>query len=391
MVSAESAMLARHGHRVEELLFDNEAIQSGPTQVCAALSSFFSLPAYTRASRLLERFQPDVLHVHNFLPRLSPSIFFAGQRARTPVVQTLHNYRVVCANALLFRDGKVCEECLDTGSFLPGIKNACYRGSRIGGAVVGGSMALHAKVGTWSQRVERYIVLTEFAASKLSSRLPPQRIRVKPNFVPDCGTGDGTGDYLLFVGRLSEEKGLRTLLAADRLGQLPFPVLIIGDGPLQGVVEETCARPGSRLKLVGCQSADQVLQWMKHAGALLVPSACYEGFPMTIVEAFSVGLPVIASRIGGLPEIVDRHCGMLHEASDPKSLFDTIQAFSRVEPAEILGMRRSARARYLQRYSEPGNYAQLMGIYAEAIRGKASPGVTRAAPSIQERQFVEAR
>ncbi len=376
VVGSEADMLSRNGHQVEHLSFDNEAIQGGPAKIGAALSSFFSLSAYGRALKILDQFQPDILHVHNFLPTLSPSIFFAGNRARVPVVQTLHNYRVICANALLYRNGRVCEECIDQQSFLPSVKHACYRGSRMGSAVVGGSMALHARMRTWKERIDRYIVLTDFAAEKLSSRVPQSLIRVKPNFVPDRGTGTAGGDFFLYVGRLSVEKGLETLIAADRLGPLPLPVVIIGDGPLRGAVEEACARQGSRLRVIGRQSGDEVLLWMKRAAALLLPSTCYEGFPMTIAEALSVGLPVIASRTGGVPEIVpDRFCGLLHASGDAHSLFRALDDFSNMQPDAVLAMRQFARSRYLQKYSEGRNHVELTQIYAEA-RGLATPGLT---------------
>lgn len=367
VVAAEAGMLTRHGHHVEQLCCDNEAIQDGPAKVSAAISSFFSLSTYSRAQKLLRAFQPDILHVHNFLPTLSPSIFFAGEHARVPVVQTLHNYRLICANALLYRDGKVCEECVEQRSFLPAVKHACYRGSRTGSAVVGGGVALHEQVGTWTRRIARYVALTDFAAQKLSLRVPPALVRVKPNFVPDRGTGLPGGDFLLYVGRLSQEKGLETLIDADRLAPLPMPVVIIGDGPLRDVVDQACARPGSRLRAIGRQSGDEVLFWMKRAAALLLPSTCYEGFPMTIAEALSVGLPVIASRTGGIGEIVpDRLCGLLHTPADPRSLLLTMQEFSSMTPEALCLMRTSARNRYLDKYSENRNHIDLIRIYAEA-------------------------
>ena len=382
VVAAEAGMLSRNGHRVEHLSFDNEGIQGGPAKVGAALSSFFSLSSYDRALKVLEGFGPDVLHVHNFIPNLSPSIFFASKRARVPVVQTLHNYRLICANALLYRDGSVCEECVQADSFLPGVRHGCYRGSRVGSAIVGANMALHSSLGTWVQRINRYIVLTEFAAQKLSLRVPPSLIRVKPNFVPDRGAGEANGDFLLYVGRLSQEKGLETLIAADKLGPLPLPVVIVGDGPLRGTLEEACARPGTRLRMIGRQSGDEVLLWMKRAAALLLPSTCYEGFPMTIAEALSVGLPVIASRTGGIPEIVpDCLCGLLHTPGDPKALVSTVEEFSRMVPETLSAMRVAARNRYLEKYSEVRNHVELIRIYEEAISTHVPGAVNDAALS----------
>ena len=230
-------------------------------------------------------------------------------------------------------------------------------------------MALHAVLGTWSERVARYIVLSEFAAAKLGEvRVPQKRIRVKPNFVVDHGTGDGHGGYGLFVGRLSEEKGLETLMAADRSRSLPFPIHIAGDGPMRAAVERACARPGSRLVYAGLQTEAGVRALMKAATVLLAPSLWYEGFPMVIVEAFSLGLPVIASRIGGLPEIVEHGvCGMLPSPGDGNALAGALESLDRMTAAQTASMRHAARTRYFERYAEPANYRMLSAIYLEAV------------------------
>ncbi|MGI4831778.1 MAG: glycosyltransferase family 4 protein, partial [Janthinobacterium lividum] len=377
VVAAEAAMLRRQGHEVELLLFDNEAISGVRASAAAAIASFYSLPGYRQTAKMLAGFAPAVLHVHNFMPTLSPAVFFAAGAARIPVVQTLHNYRLLCANAQLFRDGSVCERCVEQRSFLPGVRLACYRGSRAGSAVVGGTMALHHALGTWSRRVARYIALSEFAAAKLGTfRVPRDRIRIKPNFVPDRGaaaavavpSGEHPQPFALFVGRLSEEKGLATLIAADEQARLPMPVKIAGDGPWRERVERAAQQPGSHLVYLGRQSEHEILALMQRAEVLLVPSLWYEGFPMVMVEALSLGLPVIASRLGGLPEIVEEGvCGLLHSPGDPEALAQMIQAFLN-KPAEAkLAMRRAARQRYLDLYGEQRNYETLMKIYAEAL------------------------
>ena len=379
VVAAEAAMLQRAGHQVELLSFDNEAISGARASATTAISSFYSPATYRRAAKVLKDFQPDVVHVHNFMPTMSPSIFFATAAADVPAVQTLHNYRLICANAQLFRDGEVCERCLEERSFIPGVRFGCYRGSQVGSAVVGGTMALHAVLGTWNHRVERYIALSEFAAGKLGQfRVPRAKIRVKPNFVPDRGeTGvartQEAAPFALFVGRLSDEKGLATLIAADERGQLSLPVRIAGDGPLREQVEGACRRPGSQLIVLGRQSEEEVVGWMRQAQVLLVPSLWYEGFPMVMVEALSLGLPVIASRLGGLPEIVeDGVCGLLYTAGNPEALEKTLRRFVNLPTEQKQAMRRAARSRYLDHYSEPQNYKTLMSIYIQAIGPAAS-------------------
>lgn len=361
-------MLSRRGHHVECLLVDNDSIAGPKAQLQAAVRSFYSRPSYECAASLLASFQPDILHVHNFLPTLSPSVFFAAKAAHVPAVQTLHNYRMICANAQLFRDGAPCEECVKQKSFLPSVRYACYRGSRLGSAVIGAGMSVHATLGTWEKRISRYIALTHFAAEKLGqSKVPADRIRIKPNFVPDRGKGEGRGGFALFVGRLSEEKGLNTLLQADAIGRLALPVHIAGDGTLLDRVQAACARSGSQLVLLGRKSPLEIESLMKRAAVLLVPSLWYEGLPMVMVEALSFGLPILASRLGSLPEIVEEGVsGLLFEPGSALALLDTLESFA-LQPERSAAMRIAARQRYLDRYTESANYKSLSGIYTELV------------------------
>ena len=368
VVAAEVKMLRQRGHDVEQLDFDNEAITGARGRAKAALSSFYSFPSHRRVTAVLASFRPEVLHVHNFMPTLSPSVFFAAQAEQIPVVQTLHNYRLLCANAQMFREGAVCERCVEERSFLPAVRLGCYRGSRTGSAVVGGTVALHARLGTWEKRVARYIALSSFAAAKLGARLPPEKIRIKGNFVADGGRGGGQGGYALFVGRLSAEKGVGTLLEADASGELPMPLQIAGDGPMREAVERACSASGSRLRYLGPQSGAGVRELMAEASTLVVPSLWLEGFPMVMVEAMSLGLPVIASGIGSLPEIVqDGITGMLTPPGDAGQLVRTLARFEQLSPAQKEAMRAAARERSLSVFGEEANYKTLMGIYAEAL------------------------
>jgi glycosyltransferase involved in cell wall biosynthesis len=368
VVAEEVRMLQQRGHSVHQYTVDNDAIAGAWRQAVVAVRSFYSRPASQEISKLLASFQPDILHVHNFFPSISPAIFFAARKYGVPVVQTLHNYRLLCANATLFRDGQPCEDCIIQRSFVPGVRHACYRGSRAGSAIVGASTSAQAALGTWSNRIDRYIALTQFAAQKLGSyRIPSSKIRIKPNFVPDRGYGEGQGGFALYVGRLSSEKGLETLLAADRLGHLPIPVHIVGDGPLLAEIERACARPGSRLIYLGSMPRSQVVEQMKSAAVLLVPSLWYEGFPMVMVEALSFGLPIIASQIGGLPEIVqDGHSGLLFEPGNPSALLQVLGSFVS-DTSRIEAMRKAGRDQFELHYTEQKNYDMLIGIYNELL------------------------
>lgn len=374
-------MLLRHGHDVEQVLFGNDHIAGLGSKITSALSSFYSLPSYQQTSKFIKRFKPDVLHVHNFVPTLSPSIFFAGRHAGVPVVHTLHNYRMICATAMLLRDGVVCEECPKARSFLPGVRHACYRNSKLGSMIMGANTSVHAALGTWQHRIDRYIALTEFAADKLGEfRIPRDKIRIKPNFVPDLGKGEHRGEFALFVGRLSEEKGIHTLLDADHRALLPLPLWIAGDGPLLPLVQQATNRPGSRIRILGKRSPQEVNQLMKDAAVLVFPSIWYEGLPMVLIEALSSGLPVLLSRVGGLPQIFDgRSSALLFEPGNVDSFLDGFARFGNT-PEAVTEMsmetrQMDARRLYLEKFTEKQNYRILMGIYSELVRTPESLGI----------------
>ena len=369
VVAAEGALLAQKGHAVATLLFDNDQISGAWSSLQAGIRSFYSLPSHRRVKQAIERFRPDLVHVHNFFPTLSPSVLFAAHSAGVPTLQTIHNYRFQCASATLYRDGHICEACPRSGSFLPAVQHGCYRGSHIGSAIVGASFGLHRQLGTWKNRVHRYIALTEFAAQKLAAgSVPPERIRIKPNFVQDQGPGDGRGNFALYVGRLSEEKGVRTLLAACQDPSLQLQVCIAGDGPLRSEVQSAASQLHSRLQYLGPKSAVEIANLMRAAKVLIVPSQWYEGFPMVMAEALCAGLPVIASRIGGLPEIItEGECGYLATPGDPHDLVSVVNRFAKLPDSQHAALRAAARHRYLTRYDAESNYTALIDIYREAL------------------------
>ncbi len=369
VAAAEAELLLSRGHSVERLEFDNDHIQGALAQIGAAAHSMYSLPAKARARAAIAQSRPDLVHVHNFFPTLSPSVFYACAEAGVPVVHTLHNFRILCAGATLFRDGRVCEECVSQRSFLPGVRHACYRGSRAGSAVTGFGMALHDRLGTWAAKVSAFIALTEFSRDKLGSfRLPRERIFVKPNFTADRGIGAGSGEYALFVGRLSPEKGLQTLMDADRAGRLAMDMVLLGDGPLMPELTRAAARPGSRLKPQGFQPRESVLAWMREARVLLMPSLWYEGFPLVLVEALSLGLPVIAAGHGNLAALIEHgRTGLLYPPGDYAALAATLAQFAD-RPSAAEAMRRAARTCYLERYTPERNYRDLVSIYDRVLK-----------------------
>lgn len=368
VVEAEKVLLEDNGNPVFLLQADNDAIVSPLSQAMTAANAIYSHSSKKRLRAEIAKFQPDIVHIHNFFPLWSPSVYDACLEAGVPVVQTLHNYRLFCANSYFFRDGKVCEDCFGKLVPWPAVVHACYRGSRVGTAVVGTMQTFHRARRTWHQRVNAYIALTDFARDKfIEGGLPAEKITVKPNFLdPDPGMGKGRGNYALFVGRLSPEKGLDTLLAAwERLGDR-IELIIIGDGPMADRVAEAATKLQG-VQWLGRQPKDQVLAFMKDAGMLMFPSLWYEGFPLVIVEAFAVGLPVLASHLGSVSSLVESgRTGLHFRPGDPDDLVDKVE-WALAQPEQLAKMRQQARAEFESHYTARQNYKQLMKIYETAL------------------------
>ena len=365
VVAAEVGLLRAHGHSVVMHWADNDAIQGVASKVRAALSATYSAAARRALARVIASERPDVVHVHNFFPSLSPSIYDACADARVPVVQTLHNYRTICPGALLMRDQKVCELCV-TGSPYQAVRYGCYRDSKLGSLAVAHMVATHRRKGTWSRKIQRVIALTEFAKAKYSEAgFDPSRIAVKPNFMADPIDGDALGAHdegALFVGRISREKGVEIAVEAWR--QQGLPLRIAGDGPLFEQLRSAVLP--STVELLGRQTKEQVFEAMKRAQFLVMPSVWYEGFPMVIVEAFAHGLPVVCSRLGGMAEVVEDGVTGLHfEPGDAADLADKVAQLS-ADPERCRAMGRAARARFTSEYGEAQNIRYLERIYQDA-------------------------
>jgi glycosyltransferase involved in cell wall biosynthesis len=369
VVRAEKSMLENHGHEVALLENDNAKISGGLGQFKAGMGAVYSRRGKRRVALELARFRPDVMHVHNFFPLFSPAIYSAAHEAGVAVVQTLHNYRLVCPNALLFRDGHVCEDCVGRAVPLPGVVHACYRGSRLATVPVAAMLAAHRALGTWTNMVDAYIALTEFSRQKLTEGgLPAEKVAVKPNFVhPSPAVGRGDGGYALFVGRLSEEKGVSTLLAAWKELAGEIPLRIIGDGPLAEIVK-SASKELQAIEWLGRVSRDQVVAPMQRATLLIFPSIWYEGFPMSIVEAFAVGLPVVSSKIGAMSSLIQhRRTGLHFRAGDADDLVAQVR-WARSHPDAVQEMRQSARKEFEAKYTGERNHEMLLNIYHTAIQ-----------------------
>ena len=363
---AEVNSLKQRGHEIITFVENNARLKE-MNPLRAAQNTIWSRETQNKLRRLIGEKKPDVAHFHNTFLRISPAAYYVCKEAGVPVVQVLHNYRLICPGALLMREGHVCEDCVGRTVPWHGMMYGCWRGSRMGTAVVATMLTVHRLIRTWQEQVDLYIALTEFARQKfVEGGLPAEKIVVKPNFVaPDPGEGHHEGGYALFVGRLSPEKGLRTLLRAwKRLKGVPLKV--VGDGPLLERVQGSVSKEGLKeIEVLGRRPREEVLQLMQEAQMLVFPSECYENFPSVIAEAFACGLPVIASRRGAMTEIVeDGRTGLHFEPGSPEDLAAKVE-WAWTHPNELREMGREARREYEQKYTAERNYEVLMGIYSK--------------------------
>jgi len=371
----ERRLLERNGVHVIPFIRRNDDIAdlAGLPRVRLAIDTSWSASSYRSVRDLIGRERPDVAHFHNTFPQISPSAYAACRDRGVPVVQTLHNYRLICAGALLQREGQPCQECVNGSQIfglLPGLRHRCYRGSLAATGALTLMLAANRLSGAYVHNVDRYIALTRFAASRLAAGgLPADRIVVKPNCLEETPErGGGSGGFALYVGRLSQEKGVRTLLNAWRhLGSRRL--LIVGQGPLHEELRETARTAGLAVEFLGHRPRAEVLALTRQAMFLIVPSEWFEGFPMVVVEAFACGTPVIASKIGSLDEIVaDGLTGAKFRPADPEELAEAVRRLS-ADPDGLARMRIAARATFDREYRSERNLSQLLAIYRDAMSG----------------------
>jgi glycosyltransferase involved in cell wall biosynthesis len=379
-VANESDLLATRGHEVKVYTVSNTVVRTAWDKARVAWQVPYSTASRRQVAEEIDRFRPDVVHVHNFFPLLTPSVYDACHAAGVSVVQSLHNYRLLCLNALFFRQGRVCEDCLGKVVPWPGLVHACYRQSRAASGAMAAMQTMNRFRQTWSKKVDLYIALTEFARKKfMQGGLPGPKIVVKPNFVrSDPGPGTGRGQYALFVGRLSPEKGLNTLLTAWESLNGQIPLKIVGDGPLADHVD-TARRKTPGVERLGACPRERVIALMKDAWVLLFPSLCYEGFPMVIGEAYAAGLPVVATNLGSMSLLIDhRRTGLHVRPNDPADLAAKL-LWLRARPEERNQMSRGARLEFERKYTAERNYESLMEIYAVATNRSRDPQQARTA------------
>lgn len=367
---AETELLINNGHEVEQFIANNKDIEQMP-RAKLAMNMIWSKDTNRDIQQKIIEFQPDIVHFHNTFMMISPSVYYICRKMGVPVVQTLHNYRLICPNATFYRDNQVCTLCLGKAFASPGVRHGCYRDSHTQSAGVAAMLSFHRMRQTWNQQVDTYISLTNFAKAKfIEAGFPEEKIAVKPNFLkddPEVSQCDGR--YMLYMGRLTPEKGLRLLLQAWKElaeANMNIPLKIIGKGPLDEELQQFVEDNGLyNVEILGHKHRNEALQILKGATALVFPSQWYETFGLVNIEAYATGKPVIAAGFGTMLEVIENGKTGLHFApNDPQDLADKVRCLWE-EPALTHQLGEQARKIYEQKYTPKANYARLIEIYEE--------------------------
>lgn len=369
----ECALLEKSGHTVGRFTMDNDSV-AGMGKLELAKKTIWNRESQELLKNAVKQIEAEVVHFHNTFPLVSPACYYAAHEAGAAVVQTIHNYRLLCPTATFYRDGHVCEDCLGKSIPYPGVIHKCYRDNRAASAAVAAMLTFHRVKGTWQNEVDRYIALTQFAREKLvAGGLPAEKIIVKPNFVdPDPGVGAGHGSFALFVGRLTDEKGVNTLINAWPALYASHGLIlrIAGDGPLRDAVT-LAAQNCAGIEYLGRRPPAEIYSMMGDATALVFPSQWYEGLPRTIIESFAKGTPVVASRLGSMTELVDHErTGLLFEAGNAGQLSVAMQRLmigDLASPTSRVAIRAAARARFESQYTAAQNLPMLLECYRHAV------------------------
>ena len=370
VVEQERRLLQQQGHEVSTYFrsnWDTERFR-GIEQLELARRTVWASDSKRDITKLLRTNKPDVVHVHNTFVMISPSIYSACAEAGVPVVQTLHNYRLLCPSATFYRDRRICEECVDH-SLWQSVRYRCYQQSAMATGTIALMLAVHRRLGTWQTGVACYICVSHFSRSRfVRAGFPEEKIVVKPNFVdPDPGRGKSDGAYAVFAGRLAPAERVKVLLDAWSLIGNGIPLVIIGGGKERAQLEQEAIRRGLNVRFRGHLPHEQVLSEISAARFLVFSSEWYENFPVTIVESFACGVPVICSRVGAMQELVeDGRTGLHFMPGSSEDLAEKVR-WALNNRDRMQAMADEARHEYETKYSAATNYQTLMTIYEQAV------------------------
>lgn len=364
----EKKLLKDNGHEVIEYTRHNNEIKGVKGKVLIPFITIFNFRTYFEIKKIIKKEGIDVMHCHNTFPIISPAAYYAAKSLNIPVVQTIHNFRLLCPNGVFYKNGSICEECLEIG-LGKSISNKCYRSSKLGTIVVASMLKFHRVVDTYNKKVDKYITLTDFNKNKLAKIVNEELITIKPNFV-HCDKVDNTKQVnekknFIFVGRLDPEKGIKFLLEAwSKIKN--EKLIIIGDGPLRGYVKN-CVNEKDNIEYLGTKSHQQVLEMIKNSKAYVFTSEIYEGFPMVIVEAMSQGTPILCPNIGNGMSIVENNkTGLHYRLNDIDDFIDKINYLILDKNNEKYG--KSAKICFEEKYNAKINYKKLNDIYNEVMK-----------------------
>jgi glycosyltransferase involved in cell wall biosynthesis len=359
VVDDEARLLRERGHEVTVWNPSVEETASG-NPLRAGAEAIWSRRASAEVRRRIEDERPDIVHCHNMFPALSPAVLRTARSHGTTTVVTLHNFRMLCLPATLLRDGRPCEDCVGRIPW-PGVIHSCYRRSAPASAAIATSLVLHRQLKTF-ENVDLYLAVSKFVKDKhVEAGWEPDRIRVKTNFTWPSPARSGPGEYFLYLGRLSEEKGIPTLINA--WGNIEETLLVVGSGP-EAEALKRAAPPNVEFR--DAIPSSEVMGVLTRARAVLVPSVCYEGTPRVIPEAYSAGVPVLASDIGGLGEVVhDDVSGLLLPPGDSQRWAEGITRLFDDSESERLG--RGATTLWAERFSPERVAEELESAYESAL------------------------
>ena len=371
VVENEKNLLQKNGHKVVMYTRNNKDIDKKSIlgKILLPFETIFSIKTYNEVKKIIEKENIDIVHVHNTLPLVSPSVYYAARACKTSVIQTVHNFRMICPGATFTRDNKICEKCLEK-SLLCSIKYKCYRNSFIQTSISALTLCIHRLLGSY-KKVNGYIALTEFNKDKISKIIDKSKIYVKPNFMTYKKSYKENIEkrYYIYIGRIDKLKGIELLIRAWNNIE-NSKLLIVGSGPYENEAKQFCRDNSiNNIEFLGFKKKNEVLELLKNSKALIVPSQWYEGFPMTIAESFSQGIPVIASNIGNLSVIIENEVnGLLFKYND---INDLVNSINRIEDNYhfMKKLEQGAKNSFLEKYNEKVNYKLLIRIYNSVIGG----------------------